>query len=106
LLGTITLAYYKKFVNYDRKKFYNVGPRSDAEDAVAYPVIDVTTAPEPAALEVPRPSANAGSTTSLVHLIPPDSNLTGSQILLTGSQILREELWNAKGPMPQNFLRP
>ncbi len=27
LPGTNGLAYYKKIVNYDRKKFYNIGPR-------------------------------------------------------------------------------
>jgi hypothetical protein len=66
----------------------------DSDDAI-HPTIDVTVAVEPvaeaAAAEPPRILANASSTSSLNRLVPRES---GSS--LTGSQLLREELWNAK----------
>ena len=74
-------------------------PRSDsvaADDvtvvaATSQPTIDITQAAEPAILEAPKPLASASSMSSLVNLVAREPGAT-----LTGSQILREELWNAK----------
>ena len=76
-----------------------VTPRSDsvaADDvtvvaAASQPTIDITQAAEPAILEAPKPLASASSMSSLVNLVAREPGAS-----LTGSQILREELWNAK----------
>ncbi len=47
LLGTSTLAYCKKFLNYDRKTFPNIGTRTSASAPMAAAIVALTLEANP-----------------------------------------------------------